>query len=81
LPSCWPAITRPTTPIAKTIVSKLTAGHSWLCLTVPVRAPDTTMKASSATVTAASSATIIRGVSRQRTAVTRGHDRPGLAGP
>ena len=66
----WTATTRPTTAVTKTIVSKLTAGHSWPPVTVPVRALDIPSKASSATSTAASSTTNIRGVRRQRPAVT-----------
>ena len=77
----WPATTRPTTPVTRTIVSKLIACHTWPPVSVPVMAPDTPRKASSATITATSSTTIIRGVRRQRPAVTGVMTGPWMAGP
>ena len=76
----WLATTSPVTAVTRMIVSKLTAAPTWVDAGVAARALATPRKASSATSTAASSATIIRGVRRQRRAVTGVMTGPWLTG-
>ena len=75
----WPATTRPTAAIATTIVSKLSAAHSWPDTSELVATPDITRKTTSPAITVTIATVTTRTVRRERSGTAL--LLPGAAGP